>query len=236
MFRVSTCTMSAIPKISLGSAAISSIPGTSADVILVITITVTFPLYGVARFLAFSSNFEGLILAGAGAARKNFFTRTKIVATLTRLGFYAMTAVATVVLTVRVVVNRIAVVVSDEIGLTSRVLVFVCRIEALALLAVKKIIIFGGTAAVAAIPTASAVVVFIITCLISFPVEFMARGAAFLVLICGIQTLTIFTIQIRCLCATAVTTVPVTATIVVGVVTVAVSLPLPDLAPPITVS
>ena len=62
MFRVSTCTMSAILKISLGSAAISSIPGTSADVILVITITVTFPLYGVARFLAFSSNFDGLIL------------------------------------------------------------------------------------------------------------------------------------------------------------------------------
>ena len=57
-----------------------------------------------------------------------------------------------------------------------------------------------------------------------------------LVLMCGIQTLAIFTIQIRCLCATAVTTVPVTATIVVGVVTVAVSLPLPDLAPPITVS
>jgi len=189
-----------------------------------------------AWFLAFSSEFDGLILAGAGTAGKNVFTRTEIVSTPTRLGLYASTAVATVVLAVRMVVNCVAVVVSYERGLTNQVLVFVCRIEALALLAVKKIIIFGGATAVAAIPTASAVVVFIITCLVSFPVEFMTRSAAWLALICGIQTLTIFTIQIRCLSATAVTTVPVTPTIVVGVVTVAVSLPLPDLATSITVS
>ena len=93
---------------------------------------------------------------------------------------YRSTAIATIVVAVRVVVKRIAVIVSYERRLTYHVLVFVCRIEALALLAIKKIIIFGGTAAVAAIPTASAVVVFIITCLISFPVEFMAWGAAFL--------------------------------------------------------
>jgi len=70
----------------------------------------------------------------------------------------------------------------------------VCRIEALALLAVKKIIIFGGATAVATIPTASAVVVFIITCLVSFPAEFMARSATCLALVCGILTLTVFTV------------------------------------------
>jgi len=111
--------MSAILKISIGSAAISSIPVTSTDVILIITIAVAFPLYGVTRFLALSSERDGLMLAGAGTAGKNIFTRTETVATFARLGYYGSTAVATIVLTVRVVVNLVAVVVSYERGLTN---------------------------------------------------------------------------------------------------------------------
>lgn len=78
-------------------------------------------------------------------------------------------------------------------------------------------------------------VVFIVTCLVPFPAEFVAWSATCLALKCGIQALTIFTVQVCCLPATAVTAVPVTATVVIAVITVSVSLPLPDFATPITV-
>jgi len=118
---------------------------------------------------------------------------------------------------------------------TDHTLVFVLRIQTFAHLAVKEVIFFRGAAAVTTIPTATTVVIFIITCLIPFPAVFMARSVAFLfVLEFRVQTAATVTIKICCLLPTAVTTVPVTPTVIIFVVTVPISLPLLDVTTSIT--
>lgn len=160
-----------------------------------------------------------------------------MVACLTRLALFHVfrATVAAIVLAVLVVVARVAIVIPNVQSLACQALVFVFRIQAFTHLAVKEVMIFGGATAIATIPTATTMVVFIIACFIPFPAVFMARSAACLALVFGIQALTILTVQICGLPATAVTTVPATATVVVTVIAVAISLPASNLATPITV-
>ena len=51
-------------------------------------------------------------------------------------------------------------------------------IQALGFVAVAVVVIFGGATAVATVPSATAVVVFIIACFVSFPARFKTRFAA----------------------------------------------------------
>ena len=115
---------------------------------------------------------------------KDLFCRAKVIFRPASLGvFGCAAAVATIKITIFVIIFRITM----EIGFLVKItylsgfqfrLIF--RVQTLALGAVKVVVIFGGATAVSTIPTTTAVIIFVIARLISFPRSVFTRFTAYL--------------------------------------------------------
>jgi len=164
------------------------------------------------------------ILAGAVALGENLLGRAEVVFEAGSLtGEFRATAVATIKLTIDVIILGVTVLVKLQVMVLT--FQFNFGIQALALGAVGVVVIFGGSAAVATIPIATAVVIFVVTPLVAFPVRLVAFFATGNALVFRVHA-TAFgaVLEIR-LFAAAISSIPVTATVVVVVVTVAVPTP-----------
>jgi len=163
--------------------AIPAIPVASARVIVVVTISITSPL----RYVTGSGALLRFILvpriqAGAGTTLQDILRLAEMIFRSPSLAtFHWPAAVTTIKITISVIILWIAMGVGFEMTLAdlSRFqfrLVF--RVQTLTLGAVKVVVIFGRTAAVATVPTTATVIVVIIARFVSLPCFFFTWFAA----------------------------------------------------------
>jgi hypothetical protein len=178
VFWIFATTVCAVLRVLFRATTIPAIPVTSARVIVVITISITSPL----RHVTGSGALLGFILvprilAGAGTIFQDILRLAKMIFRPASLAtFHWPAAVATIKITISVIILWIAMGVAFEMSLTdlSRFqfrLVF--RVQTLTLGAVKVVVIFGRTAAVATVPTTTTVIVCIIARFVSLPCSFL---------------------------------------------------------------
>lgn len=196
IFATAVC---AVLGVLFRATAIPTIPVTSARVVVVVTISIASPLRYVTgsgallRFILVPR-----ILAGAGTVLQDILRLAEMIFRSPRLATFCWpAAVTTIKITISVIILWIAMSVAFEMNLAdlSRFqfrLVF--RVQTLTLGAVKVVVIFGRTAAVATVPTTAAVIVVIIARFVSLPCSFFTRFAAPNALEFRVFTTAVFTV------------------------------------------
>jgi len=228
-------------KVPFRAAAIPTIPVTAAHVILIVAIAITSPFRYETSASTFRLSFKSWILAetipcASIFLAKDLFPRAKVIFSLASLDILSCaTAVATIKIAIFVIIVRITVRIGFLVkfaflsGVQFR-LIF--RVQTLAFGAVKVVVIFGGTAAVPTIPTTTAVIIFVIARLVSFPRGVHTWFAAYNALEIRIFATAFSTVKVCCFFSATVSAIPITAAVVVIVVAIAIATPLEHLAFP----
>jgi len=196
---------------------------------LIITSAVSSPFCHVTGCLALFIGLIFWILAGAGAPFQDVLRRAEMIFRPASLSILCgTTAVASIKVAIRVIILWIAMSVAFEMHVTffSRFqLRLFFGVQTLAHFAVQVVVFFGCATAVATVPSATAVVVFIIACFVSFPGRFMACFAASNSFVGRIFATAILAVKEFGLFPTAVSAIPIATAVVVTVVAVTVPTP-----------